>query len=94
MAVIRFQVTVTTISFPLEEKLNRISPVLQIQNIFLQVVAAKEIICVFVEKVNMPTVMCGLSGAFVVNRRSNKDTTRHYSFRFNICALDVTFTMT
>jgi len=45
MAVIRFQLTVTIILFPMEEKLNRISPVLQFQNIFLYVLIAKEIIC-------------------------------------------------
>ena len=94
MAVIRFQVTVTSILFPIEEKLNRISPVLQFQNICLHVLTTKEIICIFVEKINLPTAVSGISSAFVANRQSNKDTTCHCSFRFNICALDVTFTMT
>jgi len=67
MAVILFQVTVTIILFLMEEKLNRISPVLQFQNIFLHILIAKEI--VFVEKINMYTAMSGISSAFVVNRR-------------------------
>ena len=92
MAVIRFQVTVTIVLFPMEEKLYHISPVLQYQNIFLHVLIAREI--VFVGKISMPTEMSGISSAFVVTRMSNKDTTCHCSFRFNICALDVTAEVT
>jgi len=94
MTVIRFQVTVTNTIFPLEEKLNSISPVLQFQNICLHVLIAKEIICVFVQKINMPTATSDISGASVANRLSNKDTTCHCSFRFDVCTLNVTSTMT
>jgi hypothetical protein len=47
MAAIRVQVNVTSILFPMEEKLNRISPVLQFQNICLHVLTAKKKLFVY-----------------------------------------------
>jgi hypothetical protein len=43
---------------------------IKFQNIFLRVLIAKEIIWGFVEKINMPTAMSGISSAFAVNRGS------------------------
>jgi hypothetical protein len=87
-------VRVTSILFSMEQKLKRISPVLQYKNICLHVLTAKEMICVFLGQINMPTALSGISSAFVVNRLSNKDTTCHCSFRFNMCTVNVTSTMT
>lgn len=50
----------TSILFHMEEKLNRISPVLQDSNICLHGLITKEMICVFVGQINIPTAMAYL----------------------------------